>query len=110
MTDSTDSEPFLPKVSLRWLIGLVTACAIAMAVILQAVNRGQVGWVLLTVFIASLVLPFLMYVGTFALASLFSTIGSAAMGADAPERVHVATTEMPRSRGVQDLDSGGPAE
>ena len=110
MSDSTASEPFLPKVSLRWLIGLVTVSAIAMAVILRAVTQGQMGWVLLTVFIASLVLPFLMYVGTFALASLFSTIGSAAMGPDNPERVYAATTEMPRSRGAGDVNSGGLEE
>lgn len=110
MPDSTAAEPFLPKISLRWLIGLVTLCAIAMAVILQAVTQGQMGWVLLTVFIVSLVLPFVMYVGTFALASLFSTIGSAAMGPDGPERVYSATTEMPLPGSTGNVNSCGLEE
>ncbi|MDV6028686.1 hypothetical protein [Stieleria sp.] len=95
MTDPTATEPFLPKISLRWLIGLVTVCAVAMGVVQQAITTGQLWAVLTTVLIATLTLPFLMYVGSFSLASLFSTLGSAAMGPEQPMRVHAPTTEMP---------------
>lgn len=110
MADSTASEPFLPKISLRWLIGLVTVSAVGMGVIQQAVTTGQMWAVLLTVFIASVLLPILMYVGTFSLASLFSTIGSAAVGLEPPPRVYVPTTEMPDGNSTRDVTPNGVAE
>lgn len=107
MTDSNVSEPVLPKISLRWLIGAVTISALVMAAILQAFREGQTAWVLVTVFVAALIVPLLMYAGTFALASLFSTIGSAAAGQDSPERIYLATTEMPSSVPSSDLSVSG---
>lgn len=89
-------EPFLPKISLRWLIGLVTICACAMGLIQQAITTGQMWAVLATVVIASVLLPVLLYVGTFTLASLFSTIGSAAVGLENPAKLYSPTTEMPK--------------
>ncbi|MCA9140840.1 MAG: hypothetical protein KDB00_28915 [Planctomycetales bacterium] len=95
MTDPNRPEPFLPKISLRWLIGLVTVCACAMGVIQQAISTGSQWAVLATVVIASIAMPVLMYVATFALASLFSTIGSAAVGLESPAKIYVPTTKMP---------------
>ncbi|WP_147865961.1 hypothetical protein [Stieleria maiorica] len=95
MADPTASEPFLPKISLRWLIGLVTVCAAAMGVVQQAVSNGQPWAVLTTVLIAVVTLPLLMCVATFSLASLFSTIGSAAIGPEQPAKVYVPATRMP---------------
>ena len=95
MSQPIDHEPLLPKISLRWLIGLVTVCAVAMGVVQQAITTGQMWAVLTTVVIASLVLPLMMNAGTFSLASLFSMIGSAAVGAEQPARVYSPTTEMP---------------
>ena len=106
MNDPTATEPFLPKISLRWLIGLVTVCAVAMGVVQQAITTGQLWAVLATVLIAALALPFLMYVGSFSLASLFSTIGSAAVGPEQPLRVHVPTTEMPVAMADQNRRDG----
>ena len=110
MTASTASEPFLPKISLRWLIGLVTVSAVAMGIIQQAVTEGQIWAVLLTVFIASLLLPVLVYVGTFSLASLFSTIGSAAVGQEKPQRIYVPTAEMPDGGSTVEIHQDGAAE
>lgn len=98
MSDRTVNEPFLPRISLSWLIGLVTVCAVAMGVIQQAVMTGAMWAVLTTVAIASLVLPLLLYVGTFSLASLFSTIGSAAVGPDRPVPIYVPTGAMTDDR------------
>ena len=102
MSDSNRSEPFLPKISLRWLIGLVTISAIAMGVIQQAITTGQMWAVLSTVLIASVLVPVLMYVGTFSLASLFSTIGSAAVGLEKPPKVNSPTAQMPTARLASD--------
>jgi hypothetical protein len=110
MTDSLATERFLPRISLRWLIGLVTVSAIAMGIVQQAVATGQIWAVLITVAIASVLLPVLMYVGTFALASLFSTIGSAAVGHETPPPVYLPTTEMPGSFSTRDVPPGGATE
>jgi len=110
MTASTAPEPFLPKISLQWLIGLVTVSAVAMGIVQQAVTKGQMWAVLLTVCIASLLLPVLMYVGTFSLASLFSTIGSAAVGQEKPQRVYVPTAEMRDAGSAVEIHQDGVAE
>jgi len=102
MADSTDVEPLLPTVSLRSLIGLVTVCSLSMAVVQQAFTNQQTWAVLLTVVIAAVVIPILVYVATFSLASLFATLGSAAAtgrwdggGWAAAPQQHQPTAEMP---------------
>ncbi len=101
MADSPDVEPLLPKVSLRWLIGLVTICSLSMAVIQQAVVNRQTWSILLSLALASIVLPAVLYVATFSLASLFAAFGSAATidrwasASPLHERQHVPTAEMP---------------
>ncbi len=94
MADS-DTEPLMPKISLSWLIGLVTLCAIAMGIIQRAVSTGSTWSIMVTIIIASALVPFLWYAGTFALAMLFSSIGSAAAGEDAPQAIYTPTTQMP---------------
>ncbi|MCO8125004.1 hypothetical protein NHH03_24925 [Stieleria sp. TO1_6] len=105
MSDPVAAEPILPKISLSGLIGLVTASAVAMGIVQQAVTNGQTWAVLTTIALAAIVVPVLMYVGTFSAASLFSTIGSAAMGPDAPQVVYVPTAVMPVRKIVGDGDS-----
>ena len=88
-------EPLLPKIPLIALIGLVTTSAVVMAVVRQAVATQQMWAVLITVAVATVLSPALLYLATFALASLFSTVGSAAAGPERPSRVHVPTPRMP---------------
>ena len=90
-------EHFMPKISLRRLIGFVTACAISMGVFQQALTRGQIWAVLLAIAISSILLPALFYIGTFSLASLFSTVGAVADAAEEPEKLYTPTLKMPDS-------------
>lgn len=92
-------EPFMPKISLRWLIGFVTVCAVSMGIFQQALTRGQMWAVLLAIAISSVLLPALFYVGTFSLASLFSSVGAAAVAVEAPEKLYTPTLEMPEVAG-----------
>ena len=95
MSDPSQREPFLPKISLRLLIGAVTISAIAMGVVQQAVTAGQTWAVLASVLIAAILVPVLLYIATFSLASLFSTLGSAAVGPEKPQVIHRPTDRMP---------------
>ncbi len=106
MHDPPPYEPLAPKISIRSMIGLVTGCALAMGILRHATSTGAVWAVLTCALIASFVLPILAYCATFALASLFSLVGSAAAGPERPQRVYTPTTEMDGpSRG----DSNGPS-
>lgn len=96
MSDPSQREPFLPKISLRLLIGAVTISAIAMGVVQQAVTAGQTWAVLASVLIAAILVPVLLYIATFSLASLFSTLGSAAVGPEKPQVIHRPTEHMPQ--------------
>lgn len=91
----SSSEPLLPQIPLKLLIGLVTVSAVMMGVVQQAFMHQQMWSVLLTVVIASMLLPLLIYAGSFAIASLFATVGQVAIG-HRPERdVHQPTATMP---------------
>lgn len=91
----TNVEPLLPKISLRWLIGLVTVCSLSMAVVQQALMHRQTWSVMMTVAIAATVLPLMIYAGSFAVASFFASIGSAVIRPTVSSPQHVPTSVMP---------------
>ncbi len=89
------STPMLPKISLRLLIGVVTLSGVAMAIFQQAIAHHTTWAVMAMAAILALVTPFLLYVGSFSLASLFSTVGAVAAGDAQQQRVHTPTQWMP---------------
>ncbi|OYP36050.1 hypothetical protein [Rhodopirellula sp. MGV] len=100
--------PWLPKVSLRLLIGVVTASAVSMAVIQQAVTTNAMWAVLGTAVVFAVLFPFLLYVVSFSVASLFSTIGVLTTN-NLQQTIHTPTAVMPGTDFSSNESSGESA-
>ncbi|MCC9599487.1 hypothetical protein LOC67_02860 [Stieleria sp. JC731] len=93
--DNKNAEPWLPRISLRLLIGVVTISAVSMAVIQQALMTNAKWAVLASAAVISLLLPFVLYIASFSLANLFSSVGALAARQSEERRIHTATETMP---------------
>ena len=91
------TEPLLPKIPLRWLIGLVTFCSVAFEIIRRAIVFHQPWAMMGTIVLASLLVPILFYLLSFFLASLYCLITSAILGQSLPGPVYHPTKVMPTS-------------